>query len=248
MINGSSRQLSTGVSMRELSQWEFLLSALGPDHRAMRPRWTEPLVALLAPPLCVSCGAHAGPAEPFCRACRVGLAWLDQCQAPVAGVPAWAPVAYAGPARALVGSLKFRGARPAAAAMASQIAAAVPADWLQGMALVPVPLHPARLRSRGYNQAALIAQQLSVASGLAVADCLVRDGPATTQVGRDRTRRATGIFGRVHVRRGTTVPPAVLLVDDVITTGATVAACSDALRSAGCFHVRALSYARTPGR
>jgi predicted amidophosphoribosyltransferase len=52
----------------------------------------------------------------------------------------------------------------------------------------------------------------------------------------------------VHVRERTAVPPAVLLVDDVITTGATVAACSDALRSAGCLHVRALSYARTPGR
>lgn len=214
----------------------------------MRTGWLEPLVALMAPALCVACGAHAGRAEPLCRSCRSGLVWLGAVQAPAAGVPAWAPVSYAGPARDLVAALKFRGARPVARAMAGQIAMAAPPGLFQGSALVPVPLHPSRLRSRGFNQARLIALDLGARTGLAVADCLVRGGPRTTQVGRDRQQRAAGISGRVHAAEGGPVPGAVLLVDDVITTGATLAACERALRDAGAIHVRALSYARTPAR
>ena len=214
----------------------------------MRPEWLEPLVALMAPALCVACGAHAGRAEPLCPRCRSGLVWLGADQAPAAGVPAWAPVSYSGPARALVTALKFRGARPVARAMAGQIALAAPPGLLQGSALVPVPLHPSRLRSRGFNQANLIALDLAARTGLAVSDCLVRGGPGITQVGRDRQQRAAGISGRVRTAEGVPVPAAVLLVDDVITTGATLGACQRALRGAGVIHVRALSYARTPAR
>ena len=113
----------------------------------------------------------------------------------LSGVRVWAPVAYSGPARDLVRALKFRGRDGALAdAMAAQIVANAPPELLDrepgGPALVPVPLHPRRLRLRGYNQAALIAAALATRTGLVVADCLARSGSAATQVGRGPRRAA----------------------------------------------------------
>src|SRR5204863_8034155 len=104
------------------------------------------------PPLCVACGAAAGEREPLCAACRSWLRWLGSEPALAAGVPVWAPLAYDGPARALVRALKFGDLPRMAGTMAAQIAANVPRGWLESGTLVPVPLHPARLRRRGYNQ------------------------------------------------------------------------------------------------
>jgi predicted amidophosphoribosyltransferase len=111
---------------------------------------------------------------------------------------------------------------------------------------VPAPLHPRRLRRRGYNQAALVAEALGRRTGLEVADCLSRSGPAATQVGRDRAERRAGPAGSVEVRAA--VPERAILVDDVATTGATLAACASALRAAGSIEVLALVFARTIGR
>jgi predicted amidophosphoribosyltransferase len=162
----------------------------------------------------------------------------------------WAPVAYSGPARALVGALKFRGAVGVADAMAAQIAANSPPEFFGGVTLVPVPLHPRRLRSRGYNQAATIATALGARGRLPVADCLVRRGPAVTQVGRHRAERRAGPAGTMELRGSPpAAPPArVLLVDDVVTTGATLAACQNALREAGTSEFGAVVFARTLGR
>jgi ComF family protein len=165
------------------------------------------------------------------------------------GVELWAPLAYEGAARALVAGLKFRGALAIAETMAAQIAANVPPAILRDGELVPVPLHPARLRRRGFNQAARLAEALSRRTGLPVADCLERAGSPSTQVGRDRRARMRAIEGAVAVRRKTAAPRAALLVDDVVTTGATLAACTAALAPGpGRTVVRALAYARTPGR
>jgi predicted amidophosphoribosyltransferase len=68
------------------------------------------LLELLAPPLCASCGAVAGAAEPLCGRCRSELDWLGPVPVQAAGVRVWAPVAYSGPARDLVRALKFGGA------------------------------------------------------------------------------------------------------------------------------------------
>jgi competence protein ComFC len=164
---------------------------------------------------------------------------------PLSGVRMWAPVAYAGPARDLVRALKFRSATAVADAMAAQIAANAPASMLEGT-LVPVPLHPRRLRRRGYNQAALIADALAQRSGLELAGCLGRAGSATTQVGRDRRQRRLGPAGSIELRAA--APGRVVLVDDVATTGATLAACAAVLRAAGSIEVAALVFARTIGR
>lgn len=166
----------------------------------------------------------------------------------MAGLELWAPVAYEGPARALVAGLKFRGALRVAEAMAAQIAANAPRRSLREGTLVPVPLHPARRRKRGFNQAALLAEALSRRTGLPVLACLERSGPASTQVGRGRRERRRAIEGAVAVRPETPPPSSALLVDDVVTTGATLAACSAALSGGGSTSVRGLAYARTPGR
>ncbi|HEX8067326.1 MAG TPA: hypothetical protein VF520_12475 [Thermoleophilaceae bacterium] len=228
------------------------------------------LGAVLAPPLCAACGGRAGAAEPLCGPCRRALRWLGPAVVRAAGVPVWAPVAYEGPARELVRALKFRGARGAARVMGAQIAANAPPGLLDAnappgllaatappdgraaprgeTALVPVPLHPRRRRRRGFNQAALLAAAVSSASGLPVADVLERSGAATTQVGRGRADRLAGPPGELRARAGAAVPARAILVDDVVTTGGTLAACAAALRAAGAIGVAAVAYARTPGR
>ena len=205
------------------------------------------LMAVLAPPLCAACGVHAAELEPLCARCRAGLRWLPDV-ARVAGIAVWAPLGYEGPARAVVRALKFRGALRVADAMAAQIAVNAPPGALERGRLVPVPLHPSRRRRRGYNQAERLAVAIASRTGLAVRDCLERSGPASTQVGRDRSERLHALAGAVAVRRGAVVPRRAILVDDVVTTGGTVAACAEALRAAGASEVSAVAYARTPGR
>jgi ComF family protein len=207
-------------------------------------------LALLAPPLCWGCDGPARRGEPLCGRCRGSLQRLAGEPVSLSGVSVWAPVAYAGPARDLVRALKFRGARGVADAMAAHMVAGAPPAVLTGVTLVPVPLHPRRLRSRGYNQAAEIGRAIAGRTGLEVADCLSRSGVAATQVGRDRSERRAGPAGAIVVHPPGGDPPIVraLLVDDVVTTGATLAACGAALLKAGTVEVAAVAFARTLGR
>jgi ComF family protein len=163
------------------------------------------------------------------------------------GVRAWAPVVYEGPARALVGALKFRRAVGVAEAMAAAVAAGAPA-FGDGATLVPVPLHPARLRKRGFNQAERLAAAIASRTAQSVADCLRRTGTAGTQLGRPRAARLVALESAYTLLAGASVPERVTLIDDVITTGATLAACAAPLRRAGVREVCALAYARTPTR
>jgi predicted amidophosphoribosyltransferase len=172
-------------------------------------------------------------------------------------------MAYEGAPRELVRGLKFRGAMAVADPMAALIVANAPPGFLpraptdgspatvrrldpRAWALVPVPLHPARRRRRGFNQAAILAEAIARRTGLAVADSLARSGPAGTQVGRPRQERLAAPPGRILVEGS--IPAGTILVDDVATTGATLAACATALRAAGAKEVRAVAFARTLGR
>jgi predicted amidophosphoribosyltransferase len=219
------------------------------------------MAALLAPPLCWSCRAPASPGRALCGSCRSGLAFLPREPVVLGGLPVWAPVGYEGPARDLVQALKFRGAVALAREMAAMAVAGAPDGFLRGP-LVPVPLHPSRARKRGFNQAAVLAEAIARTAGgtaaeaagaaapraarLIVSDCLRRSGPASPQVGRTRRSRLSGPIGAIEARGP--VPDVALLVDDVVTTGATVSACAAALRRAGTRHVAAIAFARTPGR
>lgn len=218
------------------------------DPRPMR--LTDAARWLLVPPLCWACGACAQPHEPLCRICRAQLRWRDRRPVELAGVEVWAPLAYDGPARALVRALKFRGAPGVARPMSAQMAAGAPRGLLDRSAvLVPVPLHPRRARARGFNQAGRLAAELARRTEMQVEDCLRRAGPARShQVGRGRAERLAGIVGVVELRPGARPPARALLVDDVATTGATLAACAAALRAGGTTDVAAIAYALTPGR
>jgi predicted amidophosphoribosyltransferase len=158
---------------------------------------------------------------------------------------AWAPLAHDGPARALVGALKFRGRLAAADVMAAQVAANAPPALLRDATLVPVPAHPARRRSRGFDQAALLAGALGTRTGRSVAACLERTDEGARQLGAGRARRQAG--GRLEVRCRGPAPAAVALIDDVHTTGATLDACARALRRGGARRVVAITYTRALG-
>jgi predicted amidophosphoribosyltransferase len=231
----------------------------------MRPaelldRLRAELTAVLAPPVCLACRAPLTDATTdLCVGCRRALPWLAQARCPRCALPspcgtrcpargaaferAWAPLAYDGPARALVAALKFNGALQVAQLMAAQIAASAPRDLFAEAVLVPVPLHPARRRARGFDQAALIAAALAQRADVPVAMCLRRGGRPTRQLGADRTTRRSAAE-RQQLRTCGPVPDHAVLVDDVHTTGATFDACAHALRAAGVRYVAAVAYAR----
>jgi predicted amidophosphoribosyltransferase len=198
-------------------------------------------LSLLAPPLCGVCREACPAADPLCRRCRRAIDLNEPIAVPIAGADrALAACAYDGTARRLVASLKFGSRLPLAHAAAAAIAAAA-GELLAGATIIPVPAAPARARRRGFDSAAEIARAFSHLTRLELRPCLARtSGPR--QVGRRREER---LADPPRVRLIAPSPPHVLLVDDVITTGATLSACAHALRMAGCEHVDAVAFAHS---
>jgi ComF family protein len=155
---------------------------------------------------------------------------------------------YEGSLRVLLHELKYRGRRRVAARLAEALLAE-PAvrTVLEGAdGLVPVPLHPQRRRDRGFNQAELIGTAIARQIGVdLVGTALVRRKDTTPQTGLSAAARRGNVRGAFAVRRRPQVAGRCLvLVDDVLTTGATAEACARALREAGATEVRLLSVAR----
>ncbi len=112
-------------------------------------------------------------------------------------------------------------------------------------ALVPVPLHPRRERRRGYNQATLLARRVGDLTGLPVTEALRRLRDTPQQVGLEATARRTNVVGAFGPREGVSVAGLrLVLVDDVLTTSATLGACAEALATAGAAEVNAVTLAR----
>jgi predicted amidophosphoribosyltransferase len=180
------------------------------------------LLEFVLPVRCLGCGSIGAV---ICDACEA-----DLIPASPKGV-ALAPFAYDGLARTAVHALKFRGARPVASFLARAMAPLVASLGIDAVSWAPTSA--ARRRARGFDQAELLAGHLARHLERPVVDLLVRlDGPA--QTGRLKADRLTGPH---FVARGS-VSGSVLLVDDVVTTGATMAAAAAALFDAGARSVR----------
>lgn len=145
-------------------------------------------------------------------------------------------------------AFKFRG-RQALAAPLGDLLVEVAARRLPDGApalLVPVPLHPRRERERGFNQALLLARRLGRARGIPVrADALVRAAATQAQTELDARARRANVRGAFRLRRPEAIAGRhVLLVDDILTTGATLSECARCLREGGAATVGALTVAR----
>ncbi|MFL5897468.1 MAG: ComF family protein [Solirubrobacterales bacterium] len=199
------------------------------------------VVVAVVPPLCAACGRSCRAEAIVCTRCGRRLARAEPLlgNGPAGLDRAWSSAPYEGTARDLVAALKFRRLLPVADLMAERIEWLAPAHMLSG-AIVPVPPALPRLRRRGFDPAGELAGALAERLDAPLAACLERRGRGR-QVGRRRVERI-GHPPQIHPRAA--VPRSALLVDDVLTTGATLTACAKALRAAGSSRVVAVTFAR----
>ncbi|MEI6481550.1 MAG: ComF family protein [Candidatus Saccharibacteria bacterium] len=146
-------------------------------------------------------------------------------------------------AKELVKRLKYHNAREAAKVIANQMTV-FPSQIYEHTLVVPVPTATSRVRQRGYDQSVLIARHLSKRYGLKVSELLVRHGQSR-QVGSKRDQRVVQLAEAYTVRKPIHVVGShIILVDDVMTTGATIEAAARALKKAGARTVDACVFAR----
>jgi ComF family protein len=154
---------------------------------------------------------------------------------------------FAGAVRAALHDLKYAGERRLAEPLGSAVARRWAKVGVGAEVVIPVPVHAERERRRGYDQAALVAQVAGRALGLPSSRALERRRATVAQFELGRGERAANVAGAFEVKnpeRSAVAGRWVLLVDDVVTTGATLAACGEALVRAGALAVSAIAVAR----
>ncbi|HVV25549.1 MAG TPA: ComF family protein [Candidatus Saccharimonadales bacterium] len=222
----------------------------------------DALISKLAPHECLGCGYEG---QLVCAACSAALATVpprcyrchrltseartcETCRSASSLKRVHVAAPYDSFAKDLIWQLKFHGAQAAAVVMAEHLAPLLSDlyDSPTGKAavLVPVPTATGRARSRGYDQAKLLARELSRRTALPYADCLRRSGQ-THQVGASRTQRLAQLQGAFRLKNSSVRPGrSIILVDDVLTTGATLEAAAAILHQAGFPDVQAAVFAQ----
>ena len=201
----------------------------------------EPLAAEHA---CIACGtpflsAFPLDAEGRCGLCRRGLNGFDAARA--YGV-------YEKELRELIHLFKYGRVQPLARPLAKFLALAMPRDQ-RFDAIVPMPLHWWKRWRRGFNQAELLAAELSRRTGIRVIRAARRIRATSVQAGLTSAKRRENVRGAFRVpSKHAVADKRILLVDDVMTTGATAGACALALKRAGAAHVTLLTLARADRR
>lgn len=215
-------------------------------------------------PSCVLCAAPGAAGRDLCDGCARALPW-NTLACPVCALPldapapacarclrrappfaaAVAPLRYAGDTRRLLTRYKFGADLAVGRVLATLLVDAVQ-DRPRPDRVVPVPLHRSRLRERGFDQAWELARAVARAHGLAAQpDALRRQRPTLAQTGLDAAARRRNLRA-AFVAQTSLAGLHVALVDDVVTTGATIAAAAGALRAAGARSVEVWALARAP--
>jgi ComF family protein len=218
-----------------LIRWLYPEDALCPLCRAERLSgawlcpWCSDTFPWVRMPLCPACGRPVEAAG-FCRDCAAAERIFDQ------GVGV---AVYRGEAKAAVRALKYSGARWHAPWMGAMMGERVRLAQMKPEGVIPVPLHPARLKKRGYNQAGVLAEGAARYLDLPLwEDVIMRsvDTPTQTRLGREeRLHNMRDAFGLLSPER--VAGREVLLVDDIMTTGATLEACAAYLKKVGAIRV-----------